>query len=238
MSLSRSVSVGTQPGTRAGLEVQVERALDGLDDRLGHRGAVLDQHPGADRAARARPASTRWPSISRTGAGGASVAAIRSPRDTSRSLASRSITDWPATGHLQRAVRSVDARDRGVRAARQHHDLVADPDPAGVDLAGVAAVVAVELGRAGGPGGGRGGLRPHHVLHREAELRAGASGRGVDGLQVPSTVGPSYQASRSSGSPRCRPRSPRPGCSGCPGRRGCGPAGRSRWRSSAKTSSA
>ena len=66
------------------------------DTGLGQRGAVLDQHPGADgELALGQPADGGGQLAD--GAGGASVAARMSPRDTSMSVSSRITTDCPAT---------------------------------------------------------------------------------------------------------------------------------------------
>ena len=122
---------------------------------------------------------------SRTGAGGASV--------DSDQVAARHVDvggqpqDHRLTGdrQLQRSVRGVDAHHVGVRAAGQHDDLVPDAHLAGGDLTGVAAVVGGQTRASATPRGPScGGLRPHHLLHREPQLGERGQRGGVHRLQV------------------------------------------------------
>ena len=72
------------------------------------------------------------------GAGGASVAATMSPRETSMSLSSRSTTDWPATARSS-GPSSIDGFNARVGQPRQD-DFLTDADSSRFDLARVSAV--------------------------------------------------------------------------------------------------
>ena len=134
---------------------------------------------------RSRSASQHTVAVtSRSGAGGASVAARMSPRETSTSLSSRITTDCPApatssgpSGVSIPAITACDPRGSTTTSSPTR-------DPAGLDLARVPAVVAVDLGGACGPRRGAGELRSDDMLHREAELRSERERGVVDALQV------------------------------------------------------
>ena len=152
--------VGTQHGHRAGLEVQVERAVDGLDDRLGDRRAVLDQHPGADgQLPLGQPAhgGRQLADRRRRGVGGG------------QDVTAGHVDVWcpagsPPTARRRRppAVRPGCRWPRPRRATPRGSTTISSPTRTRPDsiLPGVPAVVAVDLRGPGGPGRRRGGLRP------------------------------------------------------------------------------
>ena len=112
-------------------------------------------------------------SMSWLGFGAFLTRAIMSPRLTSTSSSSRTVTDIGGNASsISLSNRSMPCDRRG-HAAGQHDDLVARLQHAAGDLAGVPAVVVVLVG-----------LRAYDVLHREAGVDQVAVGGDVDVLEV------------------------------------------------------